>query len=61
MSEEELEHKATKLAEKYSRDNSSEDLLHEMNPTTMFHNVHFGKNQLGLLELDRIQIIKNFS
>ena len=51
ISEEELKHKAAKLAEKYSKDVSSEDLVQEMNHITMVHNANFGTKQLGPLEL----------
>ena len=37
LSEKELKHKAAKLAEKYSKDVSSEDLVQEMNHITMVH------------------------
>ena len=51
MSEEELKRKAAKLAKKYSKDVSSEDLVQEMNHITMVHNANFGTKQLGALEL----------
>ena len=51
MSEEELKRKAAKLAKKYSKDVSSEDLVQEMNHITMIHNANFGTKQLGALEL----------
>jgi len=41
---EELKCKAAKLAEKYSKDISSEDLVHEINHITMVHNANCGKN-----------------
>ena len=51
MSKEELKRKAAKLAEKHSKDISSEDLVQEMNHITMVHNANFGRKQLGALEL----------
>ena len=52
ISKEELECKATKLAEKYFKDISSkEDLVQEMNHTTMVHNANFDIKQLSALEL----------
>ena len=50
-SKEELTRKASKLAEKYSNDISSEDLVQEMNHITMVHNANCGRKQLGALEL----------
>ena len=41
MSKEELKRKAAKLAEKYSKDISSDDPLQEMNHITMVHNANF--------------------
>ena len=46
MSEEELKRKAAKLAEKYSKDSSSEDFVHEMNHITMVHNANLGRRLL---------------
>ena len=51
MSTEELNRKASKLAEKYSVDIRSEDLVLEMNHTTMVPKANFGRKQLGELEL----------
>ena len=51
MSKEELNHKIPKLAEMYSKDINSEDLVQEMNHTTMVHNANSGRKQLGALEL----------
>ena len=51
MSKEELKYKADKLAEKYSKDISSEDLVQEMNHITMVHNANFGIKPLGAFEL----------
>ena len=50
MSKDELKYKAVKLADKYSKDISSEDLVQEMNHITMVHNANFGRKQLGALE-----------
>ena len=46
MSKEELKRKAAKLAKQYSKDNSSEDLVQEMNHITMVHNANFGRKLL---------------
>ena len=51
MSKEEFKRKAGKPAEKYSKDNSSEDLVQEMIHIIMVHNANFGIRQLGALEL----------
>ena len=51
MSKEELKRKADKLAEKYSKDISSEDPVQEMNHITMVHGANFGRKQLSALEL----------
>ena len=52
MSKEELKCKAAKLAEKYSKDISSEeDFVQEMNHITVVHNANFGRKQLGALDL----------
>ena len=55
----ELKRKSDRLAEKYSKHISSEDLEQEMNHITMAHNANFDRKQLGVLELlRRVQIIK---
>ena len=51
ISKEELKCKAAKLAEKYSKDISSEDLVTEVNLITMVHKANCGRKQLGALEL----------
>ena len=51
MSKEELKCKAANLAEKYSEEISSEDLVLEMNYITMIHNDKFGGKRLGALKL----------
>ena len=51
MSKEELKRKAANLAEKYSKDIISEDLVQEMNHLTMVHNAKLGRKQMGALEL----------
>ena len=50
MSKEELKRKAAKLAEKYSKDITSEDLVQEMNHIAMVHNDNFGRKLFGTLE-----------
>ena len=45
----ESKRKLGKVAEKYSKDLNSEDLVQEINH--MFHNANFGLKHLGALEL----------
>ena len=64
MSKEELKCKAAKLAEKYSKDICSEDLVQEMNHITMVHNANFGRKQLGLrstMSQDRLKNLARLS
>jgi len=49
--EEILKCKAAKLAEEYSKDISSVDLVQEMIHIRMVHNANLGRKQLGALEL----------
>ena len=51
MSKDELNRKADKLAETYSNDVSSNEVVQEMNHITMIRNVNYGKKQMGALEL----------
>ena len=51
MSKQELKRKAAKIAEKCSKDISSEDLVLEMNHITMVHNDIFCRKQLGAFKL----------
>ena len=51
MQIEELNRKAAKIAEKYSKDISSEDHVQEWNLITIFYNPNFYIGQLGALEL----------
>ena len=51
MSKEQFKRKAAKLAKRYSKDISSENLVQEKNHITMVHNANFGRKQLGALEL----------
>ena len=51
MSKEELKHNAAELAENYSEDVSSEDLVQELNHIAMVHDSSFGIKQSGALEL----------
>ena len=51
MSKEELNSKAARLAEKYSKEISNEDLVQVMNFISMVHNAYLGRKLLGGLEL----------
>ena len=64
MSKEGLKRKAAKLAEKYSKDISCEDLVQEANHITMFHNANFGRTVecIGTVKcFGRVQIRKYIS
>ena len=51
MTKDELTRKAVKLAERYCKDISKEDLVQEINYISMVHNANFDKKQLNALDL----------
>ena len=51
MTKDELTCKAVKLAERYCKDISKEDLVQEINHISMVHNANFDKKQLNALDL----------
>ena len=57
LSGEKLKHKASKLADKYSKDISSEDLVQEMDHLTMVHNANSGSKQLGALAEHKLETL----
>ena len=46
-----MKRKAAKLADRSSKDISSEDFVQEINHITMLRNANSGRKQLGVLEL----------